>query len=100
MKIRRPEPYVEKYTDDKWAVGFIYYPPDLNEGETITACTAVITGFDSQLTVVGDTIIDNDNKTATAVITGGTSGKVYTVTFKTTTSVSYIFVDVIKVRIK
>lgn len=90
------EYFVEKYPEDKWAIGFKFLPPDLNSGETLTACAVVVpTG----LTPVGDAIIDNVNKTVAQVIVGGTENKIYKVRFKTTTSVGYIFVDDIIVKV-
>ena len=90
------EYFVEKYPEDKWAIGFKFLPPDLDIGETLTACDVVVP---SGLTQVGDAVIDNVNKTAAIVITGGTVNKLYRIKFKTTTSVGYIFVDEIVVRV-
>jgi len=95
--MRSPEFFVEKYPEDKWGIGFRYYPPDLNAGETITSCTVTVP---DGLTPVGDAIIDNVNKTVAQVITDGTENKVYRVKFETHTSVGYIFVDEIVVKIR
>jgi hypothetical protein len=89
---------VDKFTGEEWGIGFKFYPPDLNIGETITSCTTSVSP--SGLELHGDPIIDNPNRTVTQVVRGGTSNYTYTVTFNTTISNGYVFVDQILVRIK
>jgi hypothetical protein len=94
----KKEYLIEKYAGEEWGIGFKFYPPDLNLGETITDCITSVSP--SGLELHGDTIIDIDNRTVTQVVRGGTSGVTYTVTFNTTISNGYVFVDNIIIRIK
>jgi hypothetical protein len=89
---------INKFSGEEWGVGFKFFPPDLNVGETITTCVATVTP--SGLEIHGDAIIDKDDRTVTQVIRGGTSGITYTVTFTTEISNGYVFIDQVLVRIK
>jgi hypothetical protein len=86
--------HLEKDSGEKFAIGFRYISPDLNSGETITG--AVVTGA-SGLTLVGDPVIVGNE--VRQMISGGTLGQSYTVTFTVTISTGHIYVDYFEVKI-
>jgi hypothetical protein len=87
-----------KYSAEKWAIGFRFFPPDLNEAETISSVETEISPADGNLSKVGDPSIDQDK--VSQVIQGGASGQTYEVYFEVTTSVGFIFKDKITIKVR
>ena len=95
MSNRIPE--LTKKPEEKFAIGFQYVSPDLEENEYLTACTVSISPADG-LEVDGDPEIKPTK--VTQMIKSGTNGNEYYVKFETTTSAGHIFVDSIFVKVR
>ena len=88
-------PVITKRVNEKFAIGFKYGPPDLEEGDKIDSCVSTVgTG----LTKDGDPSVELDE--VSQMISGGTLNADYTVTFQVTTSVGHIYEDKITVQIR
>jgi hypothetical protein len=86
---------IEKRVNEKFAIGFSYSSPDLAAGETISTVTTTVT---TGLTKEGSpTKVGTDQ--VSQVVSGGTVGNDYNVTFLVTTSAGYIFEDVYIVKV-
>jgi hypothetical protein len=87
---------IDKRVNEKFAIGFVYSTPDISTGETIASATVTVpTG----LTAVGTPVIVPSTLTVSQVVSGGTAGVEYTVVFKVTTSVGYIYENCYIVRV-
>ena len=93
------KPIVAKSVNDRFAIGLQYQAPDLEEGQTITDAEASVDS--PELELVGNVVIDGN--VVSQLIDGGVAGKDYSVLFKITTSVGYIYnnprKDLILVRV-
>lgn len=85
-----------KHTNEQYYIGFEYISPDIESGETITACDVTVSPVG--LTLSGAAVITGNE--VAQFIAGGVSGTSYIVTFKTTISSGNIFVDEMRVHIK
>jgi len=86
---------ITKKAGEKYAIGFRYKAPDLEDGEVISTCTASAT---TGLTLNGSPVILGC--TVSQMISGGTAGNTYTVTLTTTTSAGSIYVDTYSVTVE
>jgi hypothetical protein len=86
---------ITKKAGEKFAVGFLYKAPDLEDGEVITTCTTSAT---SGLTLNGSPVILG--AVVSQMISGGTAGTIYVVTFTTTTSAGSIYIDTYSVTVE
>jgi len=77
---------IEKSVDGKFPIGLKYYSPDLETGETISACTV---SAPAGITVVTPATINGNE--VTSVVSSGVAEKEYRVQFKVTTSSGKIF---------
>ena len=76
---------IEKSVDGKFPIGLKYYSPDLEDGETISACTVSAPAGLTCATVV------IDGNMVSTVVSLGVVEKEYRVQFKMTTSSGKIF---------
>jgi hypothetical protein len=88
-------PLVYKKVAEKFEVGFYFSPPDLASGETISTCTAAV--LPTGLTLTGSCVISGSQ--VTQIISGGTAGVEYVLTFTITTSAGRIFTPDLQVRV-
>lgn len=86
---------VPKGTGEKFQVGFRYTSDRLDAGQTISSCVVSISP--SGLTEVGAPNISNN--VVTQIVSGGTAGVEYYMTFTTTLSDGSNFIDDIVVMV-
>lgn len=88
-----------KTSNEKFAIGFTYICPDLEEDQTITNVVVTITPSETDgLEKVGDVVIDGNE--VSQVIQSGIDGNDYYVVFKTTTSIAHVYEDALIVKIR
>jgi hypothetical protein len=72
--------------------------PEIVAGDTISSVTAVTgtveSGYNASSLTVGTTGVAGSSKTATAVLSGGTDGAIYKVSFKVATTAGYTLIGV------
>jgi hypothetical protein len=91
--------FVEKAFAEKFKIGLIYWPPDVDAVNTIVSATATVSP--AGLLLDGD--VERSGSQVLQMISGGTSGVLYTVQFTVTTLDGSIYAspdhDAICVRI-
>jgi hypothetical protein len=92
-------PEVSKRPGEKFAIGFKYKNPDLEEGSTITAVSVRITPNEADgLAAVGVPVIVTD--TVSQMVEKGVDKHEYYVIFTTTISSGNIFEDKLLVKVR
>lgn len=88
-----------KRPDEKYALGFIYEAPDIEEGQTCQSCEVSVDPEESGgLSAVFNPVIENDR--VSVMVDAGLDGHDYKVKFLTTVSSGHIYEDMIFVKVR